>query len=217
MGYTVALGKFPGYKLVDGFKVNLLRENSQADEPLGPPKGLVYHWSAGTYDQAFDAYHYSIVFDKAKQKAHVIKNLSVTQKGQHLWTRNSNMLAISFSAMRGAVNTTNHAGLYPVTPEMITAAAKLGAELCAWYSIDPRSALTLPKKKIMGQSLVPVQGTIEVPAVTDHATVAKFDQYFPDRVDVGSFMVPIKYQLNDHYDKLKSKTAEFMYKGIVRE
>jgi hypothetical protein len=215
MGYANAVGK-KAVK-VDGKTIYIHRENDQSNRELGPKKALVYHWTAGTYEQCFDAYHFNIIYDKAANKAHAVKNLNTNQLGQHLWGRNTGMLAISFSAMRGAVNTTNHQGLYPITDEMISVGAQLGAELCAWYFINPREFLTLPKKQIQGNNLVTVSGIIKVPTITDHATIAKFDSYSESRWDVGTYMVKVKEQLLTHYDKLKADKAKFQYLGIIKD
>ena len=219
MGYLNAVGKFGKQRTarVDGYTVNLYKVNSQSHYPMGKQKGLIYHWTAGTYDQCYDAYNLNIVFDPQKGVAHVVKTIKFSQLAQHLWGRNTGMVAITFCSMHRAVNSTSHAGQFPVTPAMLKVGAMVGAEVCAWYDIDPRAKLILPKKKISGSSLVTVGGQIEVPTVTDHATVAKHDGYFPDRWDVNAFMPVIQSQLLTHYDNLKSGKAQFMYKGIVKE
>jgi len=208
--------------LIDEFNLYLFGENTQASRPLGKPQGVVFHHTAGTYNQCFNGYHFNVVYDVKTQKAHIVKNLTIKQLGQHLWGRNTGMLAISFSSMRGAVNMTNHPGPYPINAAMLQVATIFTAELCAWTSLNPKGNLVLPKKRISGNSLITVPGaSITVPVLGDHAIYARHDGYFPSRWDVGGpegeIMKALAPAIATHHDRLKSGKATFEYLGLLKE
>lgn len=139
-----------------GLNLTLHSANGQKGEPLGKITQLVLHWTAGDYRGVWDDYHYNVAFDRSEKRACIVKTLDLTQKGQHLWKRNTGAVGVSFCAMA------DHR--FPVTEEQKEACALLLAELCYKLNLDPR-----------------LKGTI-----TDHAEWAKVDGYYPDRWDIGS-------------------------------
>ena len=88
-----------------------------------------WHWTAGSWLQTFDHYHFCITFDG--QKAHVVQTLSLLKKGSHCWKRNTGNIGISLCGM-GRVNGKLHAIQQP----QVEACAKLTAELCTVLGLD---------------------------------------------------------------------------------
>lgn len=223
MGYVNAVKAF-GRKSsisVDKFNVFLFDHNDQVKDPCVRPNGIVFHWTAGTYNQSYDGYHYTVVFDTATGRAHVVKNLNLSDKGQHLWGRNSGKIGIAFAGMKGAVNLTNHMGPWPVVQAMQIEGGRLAAEICAWKHIDPRNSRVEPHKVIRGNQLVPTGRTIIVPVISDHYTWAQHDGYQGSRWDVGGLdgriLDDTAEELLKHYDGLKTGRHSFQYLGIIKE
>ena len=204
------------------FQIALHRVNSQKDRPFYNPHiqkeiGLLFHWGATTYDQAYDGYTYSVCNNPVAKEIAVVKNLELNQLAQHLWGRNSSMYAICFSAMWGAAG--GNYGRFPVTPEMMVVGGYLGAELCYEKKIDPRKKIWVPEKRsIPEKNLIWNTGKmIQVPAVWHHAPYAKLDQYARYRWDITEefFQITFKHLLK-HYDYLiKNKGHGRAYASIV--
>jgi hypothetical protein len=167
-------------------------------EPLGVPKNITLHWSAGTYTQTFSGYHLSIQGDGS-----VVVSCPLSVKGSHCWGRNTGNIGVSLCAMAKGC---------PVKPIQVERAARVCAELCFKYKLNPRGHVTLPKKKRVGANLVSVPGEITAPVIADHAWYARQDQYFPDRWDVGDFYGVIFHKACWYYDKLVAKaiTPEYI-------
>lgn len=104
--------------------VDMRLEHVGTGEPLGKPEKITMHWSAGSYTQTFDHYHFNILGD-----GRVEQTLSIKVKGSHTWRRNSGNIGIGWCAMA----TKKH----PVTAAQKEAAAVLIAELCGCFDIDP--------------------------------------------------------------------------------
>lgn len=103
--------------------IDMRKEHAGSGDPLGKPERITMHWSAGSYTQTFDHYHFSILGD-----GKVVQTLPITVKGSHCWKRNSGNIGVSWCAMADG---------FPVTKAQREAAAILIAELCGVYGIDP--------------------------------------------------------------------------------
>jgi hypothetical protein len=147
-----------------GLNLTLHRANGQKAEPLGKPTQIVLHWTAGDYRGIWDDYHFCVAFDRSENRACIAKCLKLTQKGQHLWKRNTGAIGLSFSAMADS--------RFQVTPKQIEAMALLVAELCFKYSIPMTSVVDhafwakkdgyFPQRWDIGNLLVPVKQQADV-------------------------------------------------------
>jgi hypothetical protein len=161
-----------GFPLAD---CTLFNANAQKGDLLGPIKGFVLHWTAGSRRQFWDDYHAAVTAD-AKGNAIGVRTLKATQKGQHIWTRNTGMYGLTFCA-NGPAN---------VTKSMIDMMGKIIAEVCHKHGLNPESMIAVPDKRAEGGGLVLTGGTNSMHLISDHAQYAVVDQYFPDRWDIGS-------------------------------
>lgn len=168
--------------------------NSQKDSPLGKPVGIVLHWSAGYKNQVWDEYHFNVA--EMYGLPVVVKTLKLSQKGQHLWKRNTGMIGVSISAMATTELTPS--------PAQCDATAILVAELCAWKQIDPCGEITLTG----------FDKTITMFAVEDHAAYAKVDGYFPDRWDIGKYFNVVMPKIREYYRDLKSGKRKFQFNTL---
>lgn len=116
-----------------GLTLALFAHNDQKAQPLGAPSQVVLHWTAGNYQQCWDSYHFNLAYDVAVGRACVVKSLKLSQKGQHVWKRNSGAIGVTFCAMANAKS-------YAVQPKQEEAAAVLCAELLQHFKL-PLSAL----------------------------------------------------------------------------
>lgn len=195
-------------KLTTNFTASLFYENDQADEALGKPERVIFHWSAGRYNQAWDGYHYNIGFNDKTKTAVVMRCLGLNQKGKHLWGRNGGSVGISLLAMANG---------FPVTEEQMQAAARLAAEYCAWRHIDPRAKEIVPQMMSDSRaSRIWATGKqITMPVVTDHARYANEDGYGRWRNDIGTKFSPIYNELLKIYDGLKAGREKFQFQAIL--
>jgi hypothetical protein len=157
-------------------------------EPLGRPKLITLHWTAGNHKQTFPEYHFCVQGDGT-----VVPTLPLGQKGAHTWMRNTGNIGTSMCAMAAG---------HPVTPIQIERNAKLVAELCLRFGLDPRGHVELPELKLRGGTLVATGRTIIAPVIADHAFFAKADGYYPDRWDVGEKHEVILKKALWYFDKL---------------
>jgi hypothetical protein len=148
-------------------------------EPLGKPVHITMHWSACANEaETFSDYHFNVNGNSGA----VVQTLSVYTKGAHTWMRNSGNLGLAFDAP----------GPGACQVVAIEAMAKLAAELCCRFGLDPRGAVTLPAYERegipdgAGDCLMPTGWTVNAPVIADHALFAKFDQYSAARWDIGS-------------------------------
>ena len=162
--------------------------------PLGTPKFITLHWTAGTYDQTFPEYHWCVKGDGT-----AVQTLSMQEKGAHCWGRNTGNIGVSMCAM---------APHHPVTPVQVEHTAKLVAELCHLYGIDPRATVQLAAKKVQGDALVDAPGNVTAPTIADHAFFARKDGYYPERWDIGEFHIPIQHKAQWYFDALAKGTAK---------
>lgn len=181
--------------------------NSQRKDPMGELLGLVMHHSGVQKGIVFDDYHFNITEGKDGQ-VYVFKTLGFNEKGQHLWGRNTGLLATSLCCLATGKDTP--------TENMIKANAILNAEKFAWKRLN-FGRLILPAKKIFSGNLVNIVGeTITIDSLSDHGSYAKLDGYFPDRWDVGEGIKNTIITLTKkHYSDLKSGKAQFIFKDLM--
>ena len=173
---------------IGGIALTLHATNQSKAHTLGKVKSVVFHWTAGTYTQVFDAYHVNIAFDAVQNKAYVIQTVKLDRLGEHLWHRNTGAIGISFAAMWKAERKEH--GKFPVTPEMLELGAQVAAEICAWRHLDPRGNLTH------------TDGLV-APVVSDHLFYAKADGYEALRWDVEPWVGLLRGRTATIYDELK--------------
>lgn len=155
-------------------------------------KGICLHWTAGTYSQTFDHYHFNITYDG--KLAHPKQTRSIYEAGSHLYKRNTGMIGIS---MCGMANKN-----YPIEEHQVEVTAKLTAELCLVLGLDPAGTHVVNDLTVPGK-------THTVPVVADHKTFAKID-YPGQRWDIGHegdpvALYPLIYKkVQWYYAKLKS-------------
>lgn len=147
-----------------GLNLTLHSANGQKNQPLGQPTQLVLHWTAGDYRGVWDDYHYCVAYDRSADRACIAKCLDITQKGQHLWKRNTGAIGLSFSAMADS--------RFAVTPKQKEAMALLVAELCFKYSISMANVVDhaywakkdgyFPDRWDIGDLLTPLKKDAEV-------------------------------------------------------
>lgn len=196
-------------KLDSNFSIELFVENDQRNEDLGKPARVIYHWTAGSYKQVWDGYHYCIAFDAATKNAYAVRCLGKDEKGKHLWGRNTSSVGISLCAMASGA---------PVTQQQLELAAQLGAEYCAWNQIDPRKKETVPEKTCdkSASNMRNTGSTIQMPVITDHATYAKEDNYGAWRQDIGNYLAVVNKRLLQIYDELKAGKRSFELLDIIK-
>lgn len=200
-----------GNILVNNEVIGVRKVNTQYNAPLGKIQGIVLHWSAGPKNIIFDDYH---INSALTQKDIVMaQTLKPTQKGQHLWGRNSSMLGVSMSCMDNPGDTPSD--------NQVSATALFVAEACCWYQLDPAGNIELNKKKISGDKLIDVYNSkgqlekITVPVISDHSIFARLDGYYPDRVDIGKYLPIIVKQAKAYYKELKEGKRQFIFKEIL--
>lgn len=99
-------------------------------------KGIVFHWSAGRYNQTFKDYHYNITYDPKTKKASIIKTCDSDEELKaHTAYRNTGRIGISLSCAYNA--TTENLGSYPPTDQQIELACSLAGKLIKKYGIKP--------------------------------------------------------------------------------
>ncbi len=202
MGYA-NLAKQRGVRItkasVDGLPITVVLANKQASEPLGPIRRVVMHWTADRYTKCYDDYHFCIVYDKAKKKAHVVKTLQLTQKGMHAYHFNTGSLGVSFCAMVGA--TQEDYGECPVVGEMVEVGSQFVAELLALTGLDPRTVGKLPGLQAH---------------LLDHFQIDRVIEK-SGRWDIVPLWKDFVTRVQDKYDALKSGRLAYCYKGIILE
>lgn len=144
------------------------------NEPLGKPRFITLHWTAGGYQTTFPSYHFCVTGDGRS-----INTLPLGVKGSHVWGRNSANIGVALCAMANARTMP--------TDKQIEETAALVADLCRQFSIDIHAHHTVQRHKVLSGQRVPLPDTMEVPVVTDHAAYARADGYYPDRWDCGRY------------------------------
>lgn len=163
--------------------------------PLGNPRHITLHWTAGDHTQTFDDYHFCIQGDGT-----IVKTLPITERGAHTWQRNTGNVGIAFCAMLDG---------YPVTPVQIERMAKLCAEVCIRFGIDPTGTISLIQYRDQGDALEDTGRMIDAPTVTDHCWFAKADGYYPARWDIGELLPTVLQKLAWYREKLEANLIPF--------
>ena len=145
-----------------------------ANEPLGVPYYITLHWTAGSYQQTFDHYHFCVTGDGRS-----INTLSLAVKGSHCWGRNSHNVGVAMCCM-------SNARTMP-TDKQIEETAALVAELAAQFNIDLFATRQVDRHRVASGQRIKTGEHLEVPYVTDHAAYARADGYYPDRWDCGRY------------------------------
>lgn len=156
---------------------------------------IVTHWTAGTYSQVFDHYHFCITWDGLK--ARVVQTRSLRERGAHTWKRNTGRIGISLcGAFPG----------FPIRKEQVEAMAKLVAELC--FLLDIELDGTHEANDLNNPSVVH-----NVPNVTDHVFYAKMDKY--GKPDIGEHLKPMLQKAKWYLSKIKTGEVKLEYtKGM---
>jgi hypothetical protein len=188
------------------------KANKQKNDNMGRPLFITWHWSACAETELFDDYHFNVSINAAKTKPIVFRMLSDTQKGQHLWGRNTGAVGFSFNCLATTVQT-------KPTALMIEAGSVLSAEFCAWHRLDPAGSITIQQKQqtMAGDRLIETGQTILMPIVTDHASYAKVDGYYPDRIDIDTYLPILKKRTIDVYKDLKAGRRKFTYLDLLKQ
>jgi hypothetical protein len=198
-------------KLSNTLTLQLCYENDQKDGDPGTSKRIIFHWSAGNYNQCWDGYQFGVVYDAKTGQAYAVRFLKGNQKGKHLWARNTGSIGISFMAMASG---------QPVTKAQLMVGARLAAEYCAWHRIDPRATETIDQMACdqpNANSIWKTGKMIQMKVVSDHASYAQQDGYGRFRVDVGTGnMNGIMTELLRIYDALKAGHEKFMMLDIIK-
>lgn len=184
-------------------------ENTQKQEPMGQPKGIVLHWGANNRFNWADGYHFNIC--DFSGEIVVVQSLKLTEKGSHVWGRNSGLIGISMSCMATSK-------LFPTDGQQETTSILI-AEFCAWKSLDINGEILLPEKKYYPKPdrLIDTGKMIKFPVVTDHAEYAQKDGYFPARWDIGKFKTPVIIRAKQIYSELKNgKGRKFQFLEILK-
>ncbi len=184
-------------------------ENTQKNQPMGNPKGIVLHWGANNRFNYADGYHFNICDFSGNSV--VVQSLKLSEKGSHIWGRNSGLIGISMSCMKNP-------DLEPTKVQQETTSILI-AEFCAWKSLDINGEILLPEKKYYSNPdrLIDTGKMIKFPVVTDHAEYAKRDGYFPERWDIGKFKEPVITRAKQIYSELKNgKGRKFQFLEILK-
>lgn len=144
--------------------------------PLGNPTHLTLHWTAGESETTYPDYHFNV-----EGNGNVVQTHSLMNEGAHTWFRNYQNIGIGMDCL----------GPEHATEIQLEHTAKLVAELCIKYHINPQGTVSLTAYKRMykntpSDTLVAIAGSITVPTIADHAIYAEHDQYPELRWDIGS-------------------------------
>lgn len=192
---------------IKGVTYYIDNENTQKDDLLGSIKALVCHWTAGTLSQFYNGYHFNI--GMIGNEVIVLKTLGLTQKGQHVWGRNTGMVGIALCAMKDWV-------IEPTIYQLDTMAILL-AELSAWKQLNPESKITLPKKQVQGATLVTLDTSRNFNIIADHKEFAEADGYGSERQDIKQYMIPVRNKAIRYFKELKSGTRKFLFLDLIKE
>lgn len=96
--------------------------------------GVVFHWSAGRYDQVFNDYHYNITYNPKTKQAKIIKTCeSDDELKAHTWHKNTGRIGIALACCYNA--TSENIGSYPPTEAQIEMACALAGRLIKEHGI----------------------------------------------------------------------------------
>lgn len=196
----------------DNIAFNLQTPNNSKFDSLGQIQRIILHTTAGHRTTLYDDYHYNIT--QIENEVYVFQVLRTDQKGQHLWGRNSNCLAISLNCLYDSD---------PPTEYMLDTMSLLVAELSAWKNIGIHDMISLPAKTQITDSdgreiLVNTGYEIKMPKVADHAMYAHKDGYYPDRVDIEKYFKKVIDKADKYYKELKDPKSKrkFTFIDIIK-
>lgn len=200
--------KKEGYFVVNGVRFYLKRSNSQRSESIGNLLFNVSHWTAGSPLTVYDDYHFNITqYDNV---VYVFKTLKWSEKGQHLWGRNSNAIGYALCCMRAPKD--------PPSLNMLDALSILKAEVCAWKKIEPSKSVDLPKKKYARLdhrlTLVDVPGKLTTPVITDHSFFGDNDGY--GNVDIKQHIGYVRKEVLRMFSELKASKRQFRFLDLLK-
>jgi hypothetical protein len=141
---------------------------------LGKPRLITLHWTAGSYTQTFDSYHFCVLGD-----GRIVNTLPLRTKGSHVWGRNSGNIGVAMCCMANAQTMP--------TKKQVEATAALIADLSVQFQIKFTDVHDCQRHKVIKQQRVPAEGTMQVFCIADHAAYARCDGYYPDRWDCGRY------------------------------
>lgn len=194
------------------------RPGNLAQAAIHVPRLMAYHISGSDYYAKFAHYNICVNLVPGNPKkavstiTHPLNMVSAGTLG-----RNTGMLNISMICGAEGVwqfdangNLVLKSKVAPIVDALIEEAAKAGAECCIRFNIDPKGFVRLPKKRLVGSSLVTIPGeTIQVKTVTDHRFFAVQDGYPRDRFDVGVIMEKVYRKLFWYYTELLAGRMPF--------
>lgn len=151
--------------------------------------GIVLHWTAGSYKNTYDDYHFCITWDG--DNADAIQTRSLRERGAHTWRRNTGRIGISLC---GGITQ------YPIRDRQIEVMAKLIAELCIIFDLDIEGTH-------LAIDLFNNAKFHKVPNVTDHMFYAKMDKY--GKVDIGALLPVVLNKAKWYLVKLKNDEHKF--------
>ena len=161
---------------------------SAIDQVKSLIKGIVLHWTAGTYSQTFDAYHFNITWD-AKKGAQVVQKRSVKSVGAHTWKRNTSRIGIALCSENWTLRPN-----CPTKNDQLEAMAKLIAELCIELGLNHKGTHKVWDLYRSVQH--------DVPNVADHVFYAKMDRY--GKSDIGKHLPVVMGKVDWYIAKIKS-------------
>jgi len=98
--------------------------------------GIVFHWSAGRYDQVFNDYHYNITYNPKTKQAKIVKTCeSDDELKAHTWHKNTGRIGIALACCYNA--TSENLGNYPPVEAQIEMACALAGQLIKKYNLPP--------------------------------------------------------------------------------
>lgn len=194
------------------FKLNnktyyINNDNSQLNENMGKVIGIVLHWTAGDQKTFYNGYPINIGF--IDNEVIVVKTIKFTQKGQHVWQRNSGLLGIALCAMKVWIIKPNEYQLDIMSLFI--------AEYCSWNKLDPEKTISLPEKKLVGITLVNTGRNKNFPIISDHRTFAEADGYGSERQDILNYYQPVREKAIQYYKELKNNKRKFQFLEILKE
>jgi hypothetical protein len=144
------------------------------NDPLGTPRLITLHWTAGSYTQTHDSYHFCVTGD-----GRTVQTLGLQFKGSHVWGRNTGNIGIAMCCMANART-------LPLARQIEETAA-LVADLSVQYAIPFGEATSCRRHKVEHGRRVPLDQHVAIARITDHAAYARCDGYYPDRWDCGRY------------------------------
>jgi hypothetical protein len=160
------------------------------NEPLGKPRLITLHWTAGSYQQTFNSYHFNVTGD-----GRVITTLPLSAKGSHVWGRNTGNIGVALCAMANARTLP--------TKRQLEATAALVADLSVQFDIGFDEVELCQRHKVSNSQRIAIDGQMAVRRIADHAAYARCDGYYPDRWDCGRYTEEILKSARWYAEKVR--------------